>query len=181
MNPMAPPSEGRLVLTRIIPPMKVIAATLRTRAIGSLSLAMTTPISAGIRIVIDTTRTKAVRRDTEGLSRPIRKMKYKPYAMYGICSSSIKTSTRMDASVMRREVLRRPGVGWRSCQIRCSQGVRSGSEKSLTIGLSHDRYSRCSDTEKIRIGVLNTNTNREPGRQMHPIEGPFDVGQSGDH
>src|ERR1700675_4299912 len=31
------------------------------------------------------------------------------------------------------------------------------------------------------MGVLNTNRNREPRRQMHPIEGPFDGGEPGDH
>src|ERR1700692_1302545 len=101
--------------------------------------------------------------------------------MYGICSTSINTSTRMDANVIRRELLRRPGVGWRSCQTRCSHGVGFGNEKSLTIRLSHHRHGCSSDTEQIGIGVLNTNANREPRREMHPVEGPFDIGESGDY
>src|ERR1700722_16586141 len=101
--------------------------------------------------------------------------------MYGICSTSIKTSTTTDENVIRRALLRRSGVGWRSCQMRSSHGVGFGNEKSLNIQLSHDRHRRSSYAEQIGIGVLNTNTNREPRRQMHPIEGPFDVGQSGDH
>src|ERR1700722_16517381 len=133
MNPAIEPSEGWLVLTRIIPPTKVAMATLRTRAIGSLSLRMTTAISLTITSNIVTTEAKAIRRDTDGLSRPMRKMKYKPYATYGICSISIKTSTRIDENVIRRALLRRWGVGWRSCQMRCSHGVGFGNEKSLNI------------------------------------------------
>src|ERR1700680_866992 len=100
--------------------------------------------------------------------------------MYGICSTSIKTSTRMDANVIRRVLLRRPGVGWRSCQMRRSHGVEFGDEKSLTIRLSHDRHGCSYDTEQIGIGVLNTNADREPRREMHPVEGPLGIGESGD-
>src|ERR1700756_1748449 len=98
--------------------------------------------------------------------------------MYGICSTSIKTSTRMDANVIRRAIPRRPGVGWRSCRTRCSHEVDSWNEKPSNIQSPHDRHGGCPDTEQSGIWILNTNSHRESRRQVHPIEGPFDVGES---
>src|ERR1700730_2261526 len=47
--------------------------------------------------------------------------------------------------------------------------------------LPHDRDSCRPYAEQFRIGVLDANTDRKSGGEMHPIEGSFDVRKSGDH
>jgi hypothetical protein len=77
-----------------------------------------------------------------------------------------------EASTIRRELLRRPGVGCKSCQNFCShednivvevifdEGI--ADEELAAIPLSHDRYGCGPYTEKLRIGILYANADRKP-------------------
>ncbi len=152
------PSIGTVVPAASKPPRKLIAATLSTRAIGSLSVKITTPSSIATA-TIKGTMAKVVRRETAGLSRSIRKTKYRANEAKGTCKISRASKVRMVASTMRSVAFKRPGVGCRSRQIlRASEaseiagdGIANGGSvpmDGLSIPLSHDRDRRLSEPEE---------------------------------
>src|SRR5690242_21128799 len=82
-KPNMTPMVGTMVEVMIIPAMKAIRATLTTRAMGSLSVTITTASWTATASDADTNATIPDRRDNAGDSRATRKMKYKAKATIG--------------------------------------------------------------------------------------------------
>src|ERR1700679_2657216 len=143
-----------------MPARKVTTDTLSRRAIGSLSETMTTASSTTIAATTAKKEKMLERKDTDGLSLPIRKMKYRPIEINGICKTSNRISASTEASTIRSALLRRPGAGCRSCQSFCIQEDFM-DEALAVITLSHDRHGSRADAEHLWIGILNANTNRK--------------------
>ena len=114
------------------------------------------------------------RRETAGESRPTRKTKYMPSPAKGMRSVISRSSVMTEASTMRSVLFKRPGVGWRSCQRRSSPGGQNRSHGTLP----HDRDGGLADAEELRVGVVDADANREPRREVYPVERALDVGQA---
>src|ERR1700732_5085193 len=84
-----------------------------------------------------------------------------------------RTSVMAVASTIRRELLRRPGVGCRSSQSRSAHVARLAA-----ISLPHDRDSCRSNAEQLPIGIVNVDADWKPRREMHPVERALNIGQA---
>ena len=115
MKPNVEPSAGSVLDNMNIPATNVTIATLSTRAIGSLSVAITTPSATATDAASVRSDNKPDRKETAGESRPTRNTKYMLSPRKGMRSVISRSSAITEASTMRSELLQRPGVGSRSC------------------------------------------------------------------
>jgi hypothetical protein len=120
-KPNMTPILGTVVDVMIIPAMKAIRATLKTRAMGSLSVTITTASWTATASDADTSATTPDRRDTAGDSRASRKMKYNAKAPAGTRKAITRITVRTVAKTIRKVMPSRPGVGCKSCQNRSIQ------------------------------------------------------------
>jgi hypothetical protein len=98
-----------------------------------LSVKITIPSSVATAATKETIE-KRERKETAGLSRPTMKTKYKATDAIGACKTSSATKVKTVERTMRSVPLKRPGVGWRSCQILSTHDMREDARDGTANG-----------------------------------------------